>query len=207
MLILFLLIAVSGTCGFAIGSPLITRLAPAACFDRSADKAIISTWLGTLVLANTYFAASLFSPLTPAVVITITLCLMIPAFLSQLNRAWIKELAGNFSAGPLLGVTALTLGVASYCSQVIVWYDTRLYHLQVIKWLSEYGLVPGLGLIHTRFGYPSSWFSLAASVNHGMLQGRIGSFTGGICLLLLIVHFLIALLRIITGRGKNMTCL
>ncbi|MDD5106918.1 MAG: hypothetical protein PHC49_15030 [Desulfuromonadaceae bacterium] len=159
--------------------------------------------MGLLILANTFFSAALFSPLTPTVVIVITLILMIPAILSQINSKWFKEFVNNFSAGPIFAVTALTLGASAYCSQVIVWYDTRLYHMQVIKWLSEYGLVPGLGLIHSRFGYPSSWFTLTASVNHGLLQGRTGSFTGGICLLLLAVHFLIALLRIITGRGKS----
>ena len=203
MLILSILIAVTVTCGFFIGWPFISRLVPAGCFIRPADRSIIATWLGLLLLSNTYLALSLFSPLTPTVVIVTTVVLLIPAFLYKGTQACIREFAENMSTGPLFAVIALLLGIAAYCSQVIVWYDTRLYHMQAIRWLSEYGLVPGLGLIHSRFGYPSSWLGLAASVNQGILQGRVASLAGGVCLLLLIVHFLITFIRIITGRGKN----
>src|SRR5450631_2520186 len=101
MIVLSLLLILFVNSGLVIGAPIVTRLAPAAWIDSSADRAIISTWLGVLVLANTFFAASLFSPLTPAIVITITLALLIPALLSQRNRDWIKEFAGKLSAGPL----------------------------------------------------------------------------------------------------------
>ena len=74
--------------------------------------------------------------------------------------------------------------------------------MQVIKWLSEFGLVPGMALIHSRFGYPSSWFSFAASANHGILEGRIISFTGGLSLLLLVSQLLHSLMRIIRQDGR-----
>jgi hypothetical protein len=203
MLIISLLIAGAGVCGCVIGHAFISRLSTPHCFGNVTDMAIVSTWLGILILANTYFAASLFSPLTPAIVIGITLVLMTISLLSQLTSSHIKELAGNFSITHLAGTVALTLGIGAYCSQVIVSYDTKLYHMQVIKWMSEYGLVPGMALIHSRFGYPSSWFALSASVNHGMLQGRIGSFAGGFCLLMLIIQVLTSLRRIIKQQGRT----
>jgi len=203
MLIISLLIAASGICGYLIGSPFISRLAASECIDRFADKAIISTWLGILVLTNTFFALSLLSPLTPSIAIGITLSLVTISLLSHRSSSCIKECIDKISIAPLSGVIAVTLGVGAYCSQVIVSYDTKLYHMQAIKWLSEYGLVPGMALIHSRFGYPSSWFALSASVNHGMLQGRIGSFAGGFSLLMLVIHLIISLMRIIRQQGRS----
>src|SRR5204862_1114761 len=40
--------------------------------------------------------------------------------------------------------------------------DTETYHIQSIKWIKEYGSVPGLVNLHERFGFNSSWFSSVA---------------------------------------------
>ncbi len=40
--------------------------------------------------------------------------------------------------------------------------DTESYHIQSIKWIQEYGTVPGLVNLHERFGFNSSWFSSVA---------------------------------------------
>jgi hypothetical protein len=40
--------------------------------------------------------------------------------------------------------------------------DTESYHIQSIKWIEEYGSIPGLVNLHERFGFNSSWFSSVA---------------------------------------------
>lgn len=40
--------------------------------------------------------------------------------------------------------------------------DTDSYHIQMVKWIQEYGTVPGLANLHERFGFNSSWFSSIA---------------------------------------------
>lgn len=52
--------------------------------------------------------------------------------------------------------------------------DTDSYHIQSIKWIQEYGTVPGLVNLHERFGFNSSWFSSVALFN--FLPGKIGGF-------------------------------
>ena len=44
----------------------------------------------------------------------------------------------------------------------MVWYDTLLYHAQVVKWNFTYPAVPGLAILHERFGYNSSFHLFAA---------------------------------------------
>lgn len=38
--------------------------------------------------------------------------------------------------------------------------DTQIYHLQIIRWTNEYGIVPGLANIFPRLGLGSNWFNL-----------------------------------------------
>lgn len=40
--------------------------------------------------------------------------------------------------------------------------DTDSYHIQMVKWIQEYGSVPGLANLHRRFGFNSAWFSSIA---------------------------------------------
>ncbi len=40
--------------------------------------------------------------------------------------------------------------------------DTVSYQVQITKWIEEYGTVPGIANINTRFGYQNIWFCLTA---------------------------------------------
>jgi hypothetical protein len=44
--------------------------------------------------------------------------------------------------------------------------DTDSYHIQMVKWVQEYGTVPGIANLHLRFGFNSSWFSSIALMNY-----------------------------------------
>ena len=53
--------------------------------------------------------------------------------------------------------------------------DTESYHIQSIKWIKEYGSVPGLVNLHVRFGFNSSWFSSVALFSFS--SNTTGGFT------------------------------
>lgn len=44
-------------------------------------------------------------------------------------------------------------------------YDTGLYHLQTIKWIEEYAVVPGLANLHGRFGFNPNIFTFLAATS------------------------------------------
>jgi len=202
MLLLFFLVSLIAGGALLIGNFVLVRLDSRQYIDRPGDRAIISLWIGVLILVNYFLVISFFEPLSPRVTIPAISLLLGLSLLDQQNRRSLGALLLRPAAGAIPGSIALALGAAAYCSQVIVWYDSGLYHVQLIKWLSEFGLVPGLALIHSRFGVISSWFTLPAVFNHGMLQGRIASLTGALCLLLLLVHALMAFSRIAGQRGR-----
>lgn len=74
-----------------------------------------------------------------------------------------SEWKGNKNVKFVALVTILLAIVyLNYASDSIEHYDTYLYHAQSIRWIEEYGVVPGLGNLHNRFAYNSSIFSLQA---------------------------------------------
>lgn len=50
--------------------------------------------------------------------------------------------------------------------------DSGLYHAQAIRWIEEYGVVPGLANLHCRLAYNSSSFTLTALYSMRFLGGQ-----------------------------------
>ena len=96
----------------------------------------------------------------------------------------------------------LTLGLvivwAYFTSRGIIHYDTDLYHAQSIRWIEEYGVVPGLGNLHVRFAYNSSIFALSALYSMKFFVGQSLHTISGFFALLLSISVLD-----ITGSWKE----
>ena len=68
--------------------------------------------------------------------------------------------------------------------------DMDLYHGQSIRWIEEYGVVEGLGNLHSRFGYNSSLFALSALYSMKFLLGHSLHTVNGLIAFLLSVNVL-----------------
>lgn len=69
-------------------------------------------------------------------------------------------------------IIVLLLAFAYGASTGIIHYDTGLYHAQSIRWIEEYGVVPGLGNLHSRLAYNSASFCLSALYSMSFLGGQ-----------------------------------
>lgn len=69
-------------------------------------------------------------------------------------------------------VLLLFLFFAYGASTGIIHYDTGLYHAQSIRWIEEFGVVPGLGNLHSRLAYNSASFCLSALYSFAFLGGQ-----------------------------------
>lgn len=70
-------------------------------------------------------------------------------------------------------VTILLFLLFAYgTSRGLIHYDTGLYHAQSIRWIEEYGVVPGLGNLHTRLAYNSAAFCLSALYSFAFVTGQ-----------------------------------
>lgn len=103
------------------------------------------------------------------------------------KQLWIelKQYGERIKSGKGILVIALIVLWSYFTSRGIIHYDTDLYHAQSIRWIEEYGVVPGLGNLHVRFAYNSSVFALSALYSMKFLFGQsLHTISGFFALLL-----------------------
>lgn len=102
-------------------------------------------------------------------------CAVSAIVLRRQLSAFIREKWQESGPGGRLFAAALVLLMAYGTSRGYMHVDTGLYHAQAIRWIEEYGVVPGLGNLHSRFAYNSAAFPLCAI--YGMRWAAGGAWT------------------------------
>ena len=127
------------------------------------DYWFISFWVGLLTIAAVVLAVVPFAPAYYAAPLL---------------------LLGLYTRTPATpGVFWPVAAAATYVSSGPVrLYDTALYHQPAIDWMSTHGLVPGLALVHFRFGFTSSWLAITSLFNVGPLHLRAGVVVTGLAI-------------------------
>lgn len=100
------------------------------------------------------------------------ICILCIAFF---RKDFIEKLHNcRLTVSPVKAVIAalLFLLFAYGTSTGYIHYDTGLYHAQSIRWIEEYGIVPGLGNLHSRLAYNSAAFCLSALYSMSFLGGQ-----------------------------------
>jgi hypothetical protein len=190
------------TSGAAIGNAILA-LTKSSGFPHSGDRLITAIWLGLLTIATMLLGLSTIVPLSPAIGFILIAILTAGAVSTSAARRDLRN-SLQFLTKPV----ALTLGLIAV---VVAWdaaglveaFDTGFYHYQLTRWLSEYGTVPGLALFENKLGLSSSWFALAAPFDFGPFQGRISGLLGGLAIFLSLVHFALAVSRILERRANR----
>ncbi|HEX7316881.1 MAG TPA: hypothetical protein VF297_23470 [Pyrinomonadaceae bacterium] len=193
------LLLVCWLCGAAV----LERAAGGRAFARAGDRLVLSLWLGLVILAQLLLTVSHFSPLTPLCGALVAVVISVLALLSRGVREEAARLKGWLKPRPLLGLLALALGVAACAAQPVTFFDTGLYHFQHIRWLSDYGAVRGLGLVHDRFAFTPAWFALAAPFDAGPFETRAAAVACGFALLVAALHALVCARRCAAGEGRG----
>lgn len=184
-----------------IGTALL-NIVRANCFDSRSNYFIAAFWLGLIILCIALLATSLILPLSTAVGAAIAFGLNAFSLLSYKARTTILKMLTGLTPGLILGFFVLAMAVALLITPEMTWFDTGVYHLGAIKWLSEFGAVPGVSLINPKFGFTSSWFALAAPLTPKVFGNRIGAITNGFIFLIAIVQLLICLIKILDNKAR-----
>jgi hypothetical protein len=165
------------------------------------DRLILAVWSGTVIIASTLLTLSLVTPLTSSISVGVVLGWLGVALSARRLRIHLRILTYSIRVWHIFLWVCLA-SISAITAQQRTLYDTGLYHAQVIRWLSQFGTVPGLALIHKRFGFASSWFALAAPFDEGVFQGRVIAVLGGYAFLLAGVHVSLAIARLWQGRDR-----
>lgn len=120
---------------------------------------------GLAVLACAGLVISLLAPVSPGV----SLALLAVGWVAFAVRAPGRIPRPGRAA---LGAMALgLLGLAFLAQDPYMVYDTGLYHLPSVTWLTQQRTVPGLANLHGRLGFNSAWFAVAAALEHPLARG------------------------------------
>ena len=176
---------------YLVGTAIIYQLDGNNC-KSLVDQSIVAIWLGIVTISTSLLLVAIFLPLSLQVSwLTIFLICTITIIPQRANLLIeLKQLKDSITVDNITLFFIAIATVAVFISRRIIWYDTGLYHFQLIHWYSQFGITHGLALIHSRFGFNSSWFALAAAFNTGIFESRLLALTGGFALLMLILHFL-----------------
>lgn len=135
----------------------------------------VSCIVGMGLVAVTVYAQffSLFYRVGAAANLVLTAACLVTAVAGRRQIA--ELLRETWSGKRMLWKIVLVLSAAVWCfctSRGYMHYDSDLYHAQSIRWIEEYRAVKGLGNIHVRFAYNSSFFALSALYSMKFLTGR-----------------------------------
>lgn len=83
-------------------------------------------------------------------------------------------------------------------------FDTGLYHLQAMRWIESYAIVPGLGNLHGRLAFNQSYFLFAALLDAGPWHGLAHHWVTGLFPLTLMAQLMLKLTRRMRG-AENAT--
>ena len=173
---------------------------------RPGDALICASWIGVVVLSLALLATSIVAPLTPvtgAVVALILAALGVAVVGSPArSRGPISVRRHRETALLAAGALALAIGAAALTSDAVTLYDSLVYHVGIVRWLREYGTVPGLALLHNRLGHASAWFTLAAPFDGGAVTNRTATVPLGVALVLAGLQAAIAMGRAVARRAS-----
>lgn len=99
-------------------------------------------------------------------------CIVILVVAKDELFSYIKACYEGRKKGKLIFAFFLILLFAFGASRGYIHFDTGLYHAQAIRWIEEYGVVPGLANLHCRLAYNSSSFVLTALYSLEFLTGN-----------------------------------
>ena len=99
----------------------------------------------------------------------------------------------NFRITGIVIFIALAFLAADHCLLPPCNFDTGLYHLQAMRWIELYAIVPGLGNLHGRLAFNQSYFLYAALLDTGPWHGVAHYWMSGLFPLTLIAQLMLKL--------------
>jgi hypothetical protein len=151
-------------------------------------------WLGFFIVSTLSMLVSLFVPvnLISLIIFFITGAAGLPFFYREYKKT--EAQCGSVERKIFIYITFLAVVVITCFGAYTAWtgeaYDADLYQAQIIRWYNEYGTPPGLGNLHTRLAFNSSWHSLTALFDNGIWDNRSAWIMPALSLLGGILYFL-----------------
>jgi hypothetical protein len=86
---------------------------------------------------------------------------------------------------------------ANFSLGFVIPYDAGLYHLQSVRWIRQYPIIPGLGNLHSKLAFNNSSFLFAALLEQNVNLLKSFRVTNGLFLFVLFMHLSISSFRLL----------
>jgi hypothetical protein len=151
---------------------------------RSVRNPWIFWWFGFFIVSTLSLFSSLFFPVNKISLIVFFIMGIIGLpFLYREYKRFIARESRTLITIFIYITVAFLFGIAFLLSvtDLMDAYDTALYHAQAVRWMNEYGTPPGLGNLHSRLAFNSSWLSFAALLDNGPWDNRSECILPALC--------------------------
>jgi hypothetical protein len=115
-----------------------------------------------------------------------------------LNRTELRRNAPLFA---LLVLCALWVANAATASGDD--WDYGVYHLPAVRWTKTYPIVPGLGNLHGRLAFNSSYYLYAAMLDVGPWSGKSNHLANGLLVTAFLLQVVVAIFQLTNTRERG----
>jgi hypothetical protein len=81
-------------------------------------------------------------------------------------------------------------------------FDSGLYHFTSVRWAASYPIVPGLGNLHYRLAFNSSYFLYVAMLDIGPWAQKSHHLANGLLLLVLLIQIILSGFKLVRGSEQ-----
>jgi hypothetical protein len=139
------------------------------CFGGVAILAAISQFLSLFIPLGSWYAQII-------VIIPVLICLKNKSMALIISECYCKWKKVRSPVKILTVTTALLILIIS--SWIVSHPDSIGYHIQIIKWIGSYRILPGLANLNPRLGFQSAWFTLNALFTFPFIKAGVYTYLG-----------------------------
>lgn len=169
---------------------------------QAADQVLTSFWLGwaalllLLQLWHLYFKVD-WRALVIVVIIGLTGLIW---NWRDVGNLIIEKFRGKIGLFFLVMITAIWIATHAILNPMLD--DSSLYHLQAVRWATSYPIVPGLGNLHSRLAFNSSYFLYVAMLEGGPWVHKSHHFANGLLMLILFMQIFLNAFRLLEKSNE-----
>jgi hypothetical protein len=108
-----------------------------------------------------------------------------------------KKSSPEVRFGFMLAMTAIAMGLANRAIGPALNADSGLYHFTSVRWATSFPIVPGLGNLHYRLAFNSSYFLYVAALDIGAWVHESHHLANGFLLLVLLTQILFSVGKLV----------
>jgi len=157
---------------------------------------LVTPWLGW---AATVAFLQIWHLILPVTSVSAVLFLIVGVTGLALHAKPVMRLWRSLFTPPFILIVSMlcvAVAMANVATAQPVIYDSGLYHLNVVSWVSLFPVVPGLGLLHSRLAYNNASLLFVALLDQGVFDHKSHQIANGILIFLMLVRGMVGLSRV-----------